>query len=1744
MSLLGDESTGDSDLYSDEIPVNELVYSFDWSKTPLGPMSSWAPSLKSTVDLCLHSVFPIAVYCGPELILIYNQMYRPILKTKHPNAMGLPAKEAWSEIYDDDLGPKFQEVMTTGQGLFRDDNLMLIHREGYIEECYFSYTLSPIFEADGSVNGVFNAVQETTQRILATRRLKTLGELGNRTPGAKTVESSCHMVASTLRDNDEDIPFAIIYLIESDESDNKIRIARLVSTTFDQDLETIEGSDGVDEYVFTKGRSKRVLPDYLSDIQDNITITIEDNNNNNNNNNMELSISSDVQATSSHDTSFHIQHVVRTGEHAIITLSNGCKAILLPVATSTGKNVLTSVMICGINPRRALDREYMGFLQLVVGHVSSSMTHGKSREEERKQAEMLADLNRQKINFFQNISHEFRTPLTLMLSPLEEAISMCSPDSPILPNLQLINRNARRLLKLVNTLLQFSRMEAGRLEARFQKTDIAKITLELASCFESMARSLQLDYIIDIQNQKEFDEKLEREVFIDHDMYEKIVFNLCSNAFKHTWTGNVTVRLYPSHNDDQEVVILEIADTGVGIPQDHIPNLFQRFHRVESSQSRSHEGTGIGLALVKELVNRHGGDITVISEVKKGTTFRIYIPTGCEHLPPKQVHFPSDDDDKTALSHDAQLFNSRELYLEESHQWIQTKQRPDYDDNDPDVVMQGEGDKDAMDIDDDFEADLGKRMSMSSIDDDKSKKYQFPFDDISVGFNDSKKYRVLIVDDNTDMRNYLSGLLKKEFDIYCACDGRDALRTLKMNPTLPDLVLSDIMMPNMNGYQLLSAIRNDPVLQLIPVILLSAKAGEEASIQGLEKGADDYLTKPFSARDLIARVRVNIRLSYLRQQLLLQQRRQSETKQLLFSISNKIRSGLSLDKTLTTAVEEILRILPSDRVFILASENQNFSNHEIMAYAAADPNEQNMKGLKFEYTYGGDVQAEAEASTTASSESIKPLLDHIIKDSLDYSRETDVTVHMNFSSLVANKPVSLISIPIRENSITWGWLVANRPPNTQWLNSEKTFLQQITNQISLAITHAKLMEEKLKREAQIEAAKAANEAKSRILANTSHELRTPLGAIIGVLSAFEDTPLTEDQKDMVHIMTRASDVVLSVVNDILDAAKLEAQKITLVNRTFDLFDFMEKTIELFGENAGNKQIELILCCDPDSLPKYVKSDPERLQQVLINLLSNSLKFTDNGEVVLKVSLEEIEEESNSSSDESAKKGRLCVEVIDSGIGIDPAFIKSIWESFSQGDQSMTRRQDGTGLGLSICKHLVTINGGLIDVESEVKKGSRFWFTWNIERLSLSAVPITTMSQPSDFSHSSGRSKRVLIVDYSFLSRQTLVKLIEGSVEKVNSFSSCEECITSVKTWKEQYNNESLFDIAFFNVRENISEEIKIAAKELRRICDDNICIVLIVFWSANGRTLGNNLVQEIGGKTWMICKPVMQKRLLHCLSSKDFVSEPYAPPIQHEYYSSVKPLADLRIEDFYRTNRPPFSEEKDLITAKESSSSSAEKSQIIVPSEETIKPNIERMESDDLLQPATESSVVKDKGKGKSVEPTQLGVKRMAHDGSESTSASNDDRASKFRFRPVSKSKCILCVEDNPINLKVIQHQLSKLGYPSLCATNGQEAVNLIETEYSNSSSTSEDSNSGRISLILMDCAMPIMSGFDASRAIRAMNTSISNVPIIALTASAVQGTKEQCLESGMNDYLTKPLKIAKLKEMLEQWLGSNESNE
>ncbi|RIA84037.1 hypothetical protein C1645_832863 [Glomus cerebriforme] len=1757
-----------------EIPIVDLnlIESFDWSSTPLGPMDSWDPTFKSTVKLCIHSVFPIAIYYGPELVHIYNQMWVPILKMKHPQAMGQPFNEVWPEIYED-LKPLFNEVLSTGKGRFEDDRLFLLFRDGYVEETYFSFTFSPIFKENGTVGGIFNASQETTQRILANRRVKTLSELGNRTPGAKSVENACHLVTQTLHEKNTDISYALMYLIENStvKSSLQPREAHLIATTFDKDLDFQKCEDGVDEITFVPNKSKRDLPENLletKEIVDLMEIPDEINELLYGDSKFELSHrTGEKYVTKDSLSSWPLHYVTQKNLHITVTLKDKSQAVLFPVKTSSGgKNVLTAIIILGINPHRALDKEYMEFLQLVVGQVCVSLTHGKSREEERKQAEILADLNRQKIMFFQNISHELRTPITLMLSPLDEVISECAPNTIMHSHLSMIQRNTRRLLKLVNTLLQFSRIEAGRMDAIYYEVNIGQLTLELASNFESMAKSLNLDYRIEIP--ENFDNMMERKTFVDLDMYEKIIFNLCSNAFKHTWNGNVTVKLYADRNENKEIVVMEVSDTGVGIPENEIPNLFQRFYRIESRQSRSHEGTGIGLALIHELITRHGGGIKCTSVVDQGTTFKIWLPTGHEHLPPGRLLFQKDISSGKGgyhMNQENKLFDNKQLYLEEGLQWIQNN-GPEFNDDTENY------DDMNMDVDnyESNEVDY-KGFFTENLENEFSK-----LDDDPIPLSGSK-HVVLLADDNTDMRNYLAGLLRKEFTVYCACDGHEALRKLKNLKNPPDLILSDIMMPNMNGFELLKNIRSDSSTQLIPVILLSAKAGEEASVEGLDKGADDYLTKPFSARELIARVRVNIKLSYLRRQLFQQQRRQAETKQLLFSISNKIHSGFNLQKTLSAAVEEIHSILSADRLLITANEQSEKGDSIIVAFSANDKNEINLEGQTVRFTPERirlqsdpiiveklikelekrkllDVSGEENeneiiniVNKTLATLKNEPsqLLQNDNNNEISTStpsglfdnKDLEIAVVPNFYSINVQKCVSLLAVAIKVNKTIWGWIIVHRPPNYNWTDSEKEFLQQISNQISLAITHAKLLEDKLKREAQIEAARAANEAKSQILANTSHELRTPLGAIIGVLSAFEDTALTDDQKDMIQIMTRASDVVLAVVNDILDAAKLEAQKIKLVNRTFDLFDLVEKTIEIFGERAGTKQIELILNCDPNSLPKYVKSDPERLQQILMNLLSNSIKFTEKGQIVLKISMtshEDIEEssETQAQGQKVGKKTKLYVELCDTGIGIEPAFMKDIFESFSQGDASMTRRQDGTGLGLSICKHLVNINGGDLGVRSELGKGSQFWFTWNVEPLPLTANPVTLISSiPQDSLNEQTslilsldvRYKKVLIIDSVETARDSLVKLLNDNVDKVDAFDSCEKGINAVRKLSEKY-NESPYDIVFFNVYIENAELVKNSALQLRSICGQDLSIALLVFWSAKGRALGKDLIYQIGGHTAALCKPIMQRRLLDCLHNNDlFKQTDITSPSKHDEreYNSVKSLADIRVERYYHQNRS-------LDTSKN------EKDSMIVEGNQVNDQSADAMiiDQDINVRKETKSRVSDITGDG-----MIRGVKRNVVD--------NNSRALKSRSRQITKSKCILCVEDNPINLQVIQHQLAKLGYPTLSATNGQEAVNVMEAELANitpiddSDNLSDKSNtSPRISLILMDCAMPIMSGFDASKAIRMMQPPLSNVPIIALTASAVQGTRDKCIASGMNDYLTKPLKIGQLKEMLNQWLG------
>ncbi len=442
------------------------------------------------------------------------------------------------------------------------------------------------------------------------------------------------------------------------------------------------------------------------------------------------------------------------------------------------------------------------------------ITEKKAQEREiARQREELAKLDELKTQFFANISHEFRTPLTLMMGPLEDALAEPEGLSPgKREGLELAHRNSLRLLKLVNTLLDFSRIEAGRIQASYEPTDLAVLTAELASVFRSAIERAGMRLVIDCPALPEM-------VYVDREMWEKVVLNLLSNAFKFTFEGEIEVSLHCADS----AVKMTIRDTGTGIPAAEIPQLFERFHRVKGARGRSYEGSGIGLALVQELVKLHGGNVSVESEVNRGAAFTVTIPLGKDHLPPDRIG-GARTLASTGLGGDA--------YLQEALRWL-----PDHQDAANDV------------------------QGPPPIS---------PAPSIPDSLGRERSYRVLLADDNADMREYVQGLLRQQYEVEAVPDGESALNSARERR--PDLILSDVMMPRLNGIQLLKALRADEDLKTIPVIFLSARAGEESRVEGLSAGADDYLVKPFSARELLARVGSHLATARLRQKAMERER--------------------------------------------------------------------------------------------------------------------------------------------------------------------------------------------------------------------------------------------------------------------------------------------------------------------------------------------------------------------------------------------------------------------------------------------------------------------------------------------------------------------------------------------------------------------------------------------------------------------------------------------------------------------------------------------------------------------------------------------------------------------------------------------------------------------------------------------------------------------------------------------------------
>ena len=700
--------------------MGERIRAFDWSETAIGSAETWSPTLRMMVRLLLANRFPLLLWWGPQYVSIYNDAYRPVLGTKHPWALGQSLSRCWNEIWHI-LRPLVDTPFNGGPATWNDDILLEINRHGFIEETHFTIAYSPVPDESvpTGIGGVLATVHEITEKVVGERRIVALRDLGARGVEAKTAEEACTAAADTLARHSKDIPFALLYLIASDGKQAQLA-----------------GTAGIDCGVFAPAI-------------------------------IELGVDSHPQQpwplTEAASTE-SIRVVENLADRFGTAVPPGPwsdpprQAVVVPIRSNIAHR-LAGFLVAGVSVRLKLDQLYLSFYELLGSQIATAIANTRAYEEERKRAEALAEIDRSKTAFFSNVSHEFRTPLTLMLGPLEDTLAQ-SNELPAADRerLETAQRNSLRLLKLVNTLLDFSRIEAGRIAASYEPTDVSALTAELASVFRSAIERAGMKLIIDCP-------PLAEAVYIDREMWEKIVLNLVSNAFKFTFDGGIEVSLRQA----DAAIELAVRDTGTGIPPEEMPRLFGRFHRVKGARGRSHEGSGIGLALVQELVKLHGGSVHVESEVDRGSRFIVSIPRGKAHLPADRIE---------AAPMLASTSIRTEAYFEEAMRWL---------------------------------PDPGSTETAHELADQPPKVLRTDNLDSASWVEPSTGTRILLADDNADMREYVRRLLtQRGYEVEAVADGMAALRAARERA--PDLVLTDVMMPELDGVGLLRELRADPRL--------------------------------------------------------------------------------------------------------------------------------------------------------------------------------------------------------------------------------------------------------------------------------------------------------------------------------------------------------------------------------------------------------------------------------------------------------------------------------------------------------------------------------------------------------------------------------------------------------------------------------------------------------------------------------------------------------------------------------------------------------------------------------------------------------------------------------------------------------------------------------------------------------------------------------------------------------------------
>ncbi|KAK0485064.1 hypothetical protein IW261DRAFT_1331068 [Armillaria novae-zelandiae] len=1236
--------------------VGQLVLDHDWASTPLGPMHAWPQSLKSVVSImlsnpsesCVTMHLPlICIFWGPDRILIYNEAWSKGTASKHTSLLGKPGRIAFREIWD--TFSKHCDAVDRGQTVSRTDDLLFFDsRPGQellrsssvpnVIETYYTWSYIPVEIEDGTVGGIVNSCMETTRKVLSERHMKAVRALAERCAPARTSHQVWESVLDVLEGNAVDFPYVLCYA------------GQMTSTDRPQSPSGVDIPSGRTNNDFIRMPRTACLKLVGS-------IGIEPGHPIASPQQVDLSLGNSEQG--------HWPFVEACAGLESIRAQNPCPelfeprgwkdptgdAILVPLCTSYD---CVGLMVFGLNTRRPYDDDYSGFHHTIVRNLSAALSATQSFEQEVQRADELRALDRAKTTFFQNVSHELRTPLTLIRGPCDDALKTnCGSLDPVnKTRFKLIYRASGRLLRLVNSLMLFSSAEARRLQACFCPVRLGPATADMASLFRSSIEKAGIDYNVTCGDSAD-----ERIAYIDLGMWEKIVFNLLSNAVKYTKSGHIGLDLTYTSSE----VVLSVHDTGCGIPEDQLDKILLRFHRVEASDGRSIEGTGIGLALTSELVKMHQGTIHVRSTMGSGSVFTVRIPLGYEHLQEKDVDHDFNPSSQISLPGTGSYAAS---IVEEAAGWLAE------------------------------DSDTSSQMSYASSTD---------------LIMTPQRFTVLLAEDNADARFYIKSILLNAVqEVVDVSDGQAALDYVHSRK-LPDLIVTDVMMPRMTGTELLQKLADDPDpnVQAIPVIVLSARTGSEDRPDNIFRGAVDFLLKPFSSSELLNRVRTRLHTLKQRQELekqvrertfelkLTQQRyqRMSELSPVAIFETDDVDHGLityANERFFTlTALPRTLPLAFTSIIDRLTPENQRAATS-----VSLDVPIFNGEPFQFDAVFENGKNAFVEVIALSDGRLLGTLTDQteqrrIAAEQLSEERaKADKAVHQRrlqeaFIDIVSHELRNPLSAIVQSAELLFASVVR---------------LQEIIE--TLHTMNSNHDAEKLFEESGIEL-KDANYAVSSITLCARHQT---------IIAA-----------------------------DILAVSRLDSNLLSVNPVTFHLLEELQATLDMYSVQAAAQCIDFRLAISDDiDKETCVIADPTRFCQILVNLISNSCRILESWEgernVNLYVSISPKRPFGTVKSPAMEHDGTcvyLYCKFSDSGPGIpldDQARLFTRFNDVHSGNG--VRRSGsigGTGLGLYLCKKLAELQGGQIRHSSAPGEGAAFHFF--IEARKAPDAPCTGAMSP-------------------------------------------------------------------------------------------------------------------------------------------------------------------------------------------------------------------------------------------------------------------------------------------------------------------------------------------------------------------------------------------------------------------------------